>query len=70
MHSFKAIIVMLLWSSAVGFALYAIGAHIHFREIKWAILISAVLLLTHIGNMFLYFKIAGKEPYSWFKDGQ
>ncbi len=70
MYSFRAIIVMLLWSSVIGFSLYAIDAHIHFREIPWSISISIVLLLTHMGNMFLYFRIAGKEPYRWFKGGQ
>jgi hypothetical protein len=67
MKTLKAILIMSIWTSIVGFILYTIEAHLHFREIIWAIAIGVILLITHMVNMALYFKIAGKEPYLWFK---
>lgn len=68
MKTLKAILIMSIWTSIVGFILYTIEAHSHFREIIWAIAIGVILLITHMVNMALYFKIAGKEPYLWFKE--
>lgn len=67
MKTLKAILIMSIWTSIVGFILYTIEAHLHFREIIWAVAIGVILLITHMVNMALYFKIAGKEPYLWFK---
>ena len=67
MKTLKAILIMSIWTSIVGFILYTVEAHLHFREIIWAIAIGVILLITHMVNMALYFKIAGKEPYLWFK---
>jgi|TARA_B110000914_G_scaffold49481_1_gene42287 hypothetical protein len=67
MKTLKAILIMSIWTSIVGFILYTVEAHLHFREIIWAVAIGVILLITHMVNMALYFKIAGKEPYLWFK---
>lgn len=67
MKTLKAILIMSIWTSIVGFILYTIEAHLYFREIIWAVAIGVILLITHMVNMALYFKIAGKEPYLWFK---
>jgi hypothetical protein len=67
MKTLKAILIMSIWTLIVGFILHTVEAHLHFREIIWAVAIGVILLITHMVNMALYFKIAGKEPYLWFK---
>lgn len=65
MASFKAIVVMAIWTGLVAFGLYSVGALEHFREPLWAVGIGLVLLITHIVNMALYFKVAGEAPFQW-----
>jgi len=67
MASFKAIVVMVIWTAIAGYGLFMIGAHEHFRNPMWAIGIGIALLVTHLINMALYFKIAGERPFEWFK---
>ena len=66
MASLKAILVMMLWTGLVGFGLYSIGAHEQFRAPLWALGIGAALLVTHMVNMAIYFKVAGEKPFEWF----
>jgi len=47
--------------------LYQFDAHLYFRQIGWAVIISIVLLIAHMINFAIYFKIAGNEPFKWFK---
>jgi hypothetical protein len=68
MKNFKAFTIMSLWTLTIGIILYRIEAHLHFREILWALSLSLVLLVTHMINMIIYFKIAGIDPYKWFKN--
>ena len=67
MKNLKAICAMIIWTSFSIFVLYSLGAHIHYREIIWAIPTSISLLIVHMINMIIYFTITGKEPYKWFK---
>ena len=67
MASFRAIIVMVMWTAISGYGLFIIGAHEHFRNPIWAISIGIALLAIHLINMALYFKIAGERPFEWFK---
>lgn len=67
MASFKAIVVMLIWTAITFYGLYAIGAHENFRNPLWALGTGVALLVIHMVNMALYFKIAGERPYAWFK---
>ena len=67
MASFKAIIVMVVWTAIAGYGLFTIGAHEHFRNPMWAVGIAVALLVVHMINMGLYFKIAGERPFEWFK---
>ena len=67
MKNFKAFTIMSLWTLTIGIILYSIEAHLHFREILWALSLSLILLVTHMVNMIIYFKIAGNDPYKWFK---
>lgn len=66
MKSLKAFSLMLVWTATVGFVLYLLQAHVHYREIPWALGIATVALITHMVNMIIYFKVAGDAPYKWF----
>ena len=63
----KAIFAMIIWTAFSVFVLYLLDAHIHYREIIWAVATSISLLIVHMINMIIYFTITGKEPYKWFK---
>lgn len=65
MASFKAIVVMAVWTGLVFYGLYSIGAHENFRDPLWAFGIGVVLLIVHLVNMALYFNVAGEKPYQW-----
>ncbi|MBT3992903.1 MAG: hypothetical protein P8M55_00230 [Gammaproteobacteria bacterium] len=67
MKNIKAFLYMGSWTLIIAIILYSQGAHIHFRELNWAIGTSLILLITHMVNMAIYFKVAGNEPYKWFK---
>ncbi len=67
MNSLKAFLAMGAWTIAIFVFLYLIGAHLNYRDPIWAISIAIVLLITHMVNMFLYFRITGNKPYLWFK---
>ena len=67
MSSLKAFLVMGVWTIAVLVWLYLIGAHLNYRDPIWAIGIAVALLITHMVNMSLYFRITGNKPYLWFK---
>jgi len=58
---------MSIWTALVFFVLYQFDAHLYFRQIGWAVIISIVLLIAHMINFAIYFKIAGNEPFKWFK---
>ena len=63
----KAFILMGILTTVVAAILYTLGAHLHYRELIWAIVISIVLLATHMANLAIYFNVAGKKPYKWFE---
>tara|TARA_B110000879_G_scaffold39713_1_gene55728 strand:+ start:11007 stop:11222 length:216 start_codon:yes stop_codon:yes gene_type:complete len=70
MSSFKAICVMAIWTAAIAYGLFRLGAHEMYADPLWALCIASALLITHMGNMFLYFKISGEKPYQWFKKSE
>ncbi|MDA7786490.1 hypothetical protein N9J68_01105 [Gammaproteobacteria bacterium] len=67
MKNLKAFSIIGLITASVGILLYAFDAHLNYRNLFWAIGISTTLLITHILNMAVYFKVAGDQPYKWFK---
>lgn len=67
MKNLKAFSIMGIWTALIGFLLFSVQAHLHFREIAWALGLSIILLITHMINMLIYFKVAGNTPYKWFK---
>ena len=67
MKNLKAFTIIGLITASVGAVLFVLDAHLNYRNILWAVAISATLLITHVVNMAVYFKVAGEEPYKWFK---
>ena len=67
MKTVQGIFGMAIWTAAVIAVLYFCKAHDNYDQFGWAALIGLVLLLTHVVNMVIYFKVAGKRPYKWFK---
>ena len=67
MKNLKAFIIIGLITASVGAVLFALDAHLNYRNILWTVAISVTLLITHVVNMAVYFKVAGEEPYKWFK---
>ena len=67
MKNLKAFTIIGLITASVGAVLFALEAHLNYRNILWASAISITLLITHLVNMAVYFKVAGEEPYKWFK---
>ena len=65
--TFLAVSLVSIWTSVVGVSLYSFDAHLHYRELGWAIAIGLILLITHMVNMTLYFKVRGDEPFKWQK---
>jgi len=67
MKNLKAFTIISLITASVGAVLFVLDAHLNYRNILWAVAISVTLLITHVVNMAVYFKVAGEEPYKWFK---
>ena len=65
--AFLAFLLVTLWTSIVGLSLYYFDAHLHYRELGWAVSIGLILLIAHMVNMTIYFKVRGNEPYKWDK---
>ena len=67
MKTLSGIAGMTLWTSLVALVLYLFNAHDYYNHFGWAVLFGLILLIAHVVNMAIYFNIAGKEPYKWFK---
>ena len=67
MKNLQAFSIMGVWTILVLSILYVLDAQENYRSFLGALAISAALLGTHIVNMAIYFRIAGNEPYRWFK---
>ena len=65
--TFLAFLLATIWTSVVGYGLYFFDAHLHYRELGWAVSIGLILLIAHMVNMTIYFKVRGNEPYKWDK---
>jgi len=68
MASFKAIVVMIIFSAAVAYGMNILGLDDTFRDPLHALAGAVVLLLALVANVTLYLKIAGETPFKWFHD--
>jgi len=65
MKNILGFIAMFIWTAIGGVSLYFSGIFSLHTNAGWAILIAASLLIVHVINLILYFKITGDEPYRW-----
>ena len=65
MKNFLGFIAMFAWTLFAGMSLYLSEIFSLHTNILWAILIASILLLVHVINLILYFKITGNSPYKW-----
>ena len=65
MKNFLGFIAMFAWTLLAGVSLYLSEIFSLHTDILWAILIASILLLVHVINLILYFKITGDSPYNW-----
>lgn len=68
MASFKAIVVMLIFSAAVMFGMQQLGLSENFRDPVLGMVGAVVLLVALIVNVTIYLKVAGEAPFRWFND--
>ncbi|MEM7613270.1 MAG: hypothetical protein AAF270_16415 [Pseudomonadota bacterium] len=68
MKSIKAFALMGVWSVFVGSVLYLAEAHLSYRDVFWAAGIAVTVLVTHMVNMAIYFRVAGNTPFRWFRE--
>lgn len=68
MASFKAIVVMLIFTAAVVYGMNISGLTATHSDPLMALAGAVVLLVALIVNVTLYLKIAGEAPFQWFND--
>ena len=65
MKNYLGFLAMFIWTLFAGVSLYFSGILGLHTNIGWAILIATILLIVHVINLVLYFKITGNTPYKW-----
>ncbi len=63
---FKIIVVMLIWSGALGYGLWKLGVQHHFHDPLWAIGTAVALLIGLMVNVVIFSKMHGNRPWEWF----
>ena len=65
MKNYLGLLAMFIWTLFAGVSLYFSGILSLHTNIGCAILIATILLIVHVINLVLYFKITGNTPYKW-----
>ena len=60
-----ALLVIAVFTGAVGFVLYLVGVGDHHFEPLWALGTSIVFLIVLLIDVWMFFAIAGEEAYQW-----
>ena len=67
MKTLQTFMAMAIWTITIFFGLYLTGAHLHYRDPLLAVAISILILITHMVNMAIYFRIEADRPYKWLE---
>ena len=70
MRNLLAFFAMITWTISAGAGLYFSGILAQHTAIGWSLIAALILLGIHIGNLILYFKLAGDEPYKWKRESE
>jgi len=68
MASFKAVVVMLIFSAGVIYGMEVTGLNDSFRDPAMSLISAVVLLVALIINVTIYLKVAGEAPFRWFNN--
>lgn len=75
----KATLVMIVWSTAVGYGLWELGVQNHipsgvmwgqepmWMSILWSFGAALALLIALMVNVVIFARVAGDEAWQWFK---
>lgn len=79
MATFKATVVMIIWSVAVGYGLWKIGVQHHipsgsmwgqepmWMSVLWSVGAALALLIALMVNVVLFSRVGGNQPWKWLK---
>ena len=65
MLTMKAVGIMVLWSIAMVAIINFIGFPQHHEEPLWAIGGAIMLIITLVGNVWIFIGVAKEEPFEW-----
>ena len=64
----RALALMALWTAAMISLFNFVGFGDNYSQPLWAIGAAIVLVVTLIGNVWIFIHIAKEEPWEWTKD--
>ena len=67
MRTLQALAVMAIWTVAIIVIINFVGFNNHFREPLWTLGAGVLLVITLVGNFWIFFAIAKEEPWEWDK---
>ena len=67
MLTMKALGIMALWSIAMVAIINFIGFPAHHTEPLWALGGAIMLIITLVGNVWIFIGVAKEEPWEWMK---
>lgn len=70
MLTMKALGVMLLWTISMVSIFNFVGFPNHHGELLWSIGAAILLVITLVGNVWLFIGISKEEPWDWKKNGE
>lgn len=68
MLTMKALAVMLLWTIAMVSIFNYVGFPNHHGELLWSIGGAIFLVITLIGNVWIFIDVSKEEPWDWVKN--
>ena len=70
MLTMKALAVMLLWTVAMVSIFNYVGFPHHHGNLLWSIGGAIFLIITLIGNVWIFIDVAKEEPWDWIKNSE
>ena len=66
-NTMKAVALMAVWTAVFLYGMQMLDVGAHHRDPLWAVGSAAGLLVMWVVNFAIFFKVAGSEPWDWFK---
>ena len=68
MLTMKALGIMALWTIAMISIFNFVGFPNHYGELLWSIGGALMLIVTLVGNVWIFIDVAKEEPWDWVKN--